>query len=323
MTKFDCETTVGSTTVIAQGALAGLGDATGVDEFCDWFTLRLRRTKGFDPSPNTLNVKRSRARSLLRWSEAGTVTQLAPLLADREQTAALVDFIHARMGVASTAQVVQVLKQLGEFCVALGLIDAHAVRAEDRPSHIPLPAIVTYTAEEVEAFVSAARGVSLRWWAFLATLADTGRRVGEVLSLQWSCLHLDGEAPYFDLPHTKNRRQAFVPLSQRLRTQVFVPEVVHRLRVVNETGRTRSKSQTVFPFPWSYMTAYDRFGDFCDRTGLPNRGFHCFRHTKATEMLTRGVPIQAVSALLGHSSVATTDRVYNHATALNFAHYLE
>ena len=96
-----------------------------------------------------------------------------------------------------------------------------------------------------------------------------------------------------------------------------------RLRGENETGRTRNRSQAVYVFPWSYQNAYDRFGDYCTRTGLPNRGFHCFRHTKATELLARGVPIQAVSALLGHASLATTDRRYHHATTLDYAGYLD
>lgn len=61
----------------------------------------------------------------------------------------------------------------------------------------------------------------------------------------------------------------------------------------------------------------------CARVDVPYLGFHCFRHTHATEMLARGVPMHVVSALLGHASVRTTDSVYNHTTALTFARYLE
>ena len=223
--------------------------------------------------------------SLLRWAEVPSITELAPLLADRAEVSRLVEFLWARSGPATVAQVVQVLKQLGEYCVACGLIEAHTVSEDDKPGRIPLPAIVTYSDREVVAFVGAARGVSLRWWAFLATLADTGRRVGEVLSLRWDWLRLEADPAYFELPHTKNRRQAYVPLSTRLRTEVYIPSVMDRLRLVNETGRQRNRPQEEFVFPWTYQNVYDRFGDFCDRTGLPNRGFHCFRHTKATAML--------------------------------------
>jgi integrase/recombinase XerD len=42
---------------------------------------------------------------------------------------------------------------------------------------------------------------------------------------------------------------------------------------------------------------------------------HWFRHSAATRWLRDGVPIEVVSALLGHSSVAVTSSVYGHLTA--------
>jgi integrase len=66
-----------------------------------------------------------------------------------------------------------------------------------------------------------------------------------------------------------------------------------------------------------------RFSRFAERAGLPDRGFHCFRHTVITERLARGVPLQAVSRLAGHSSVAVTDSRYNHADALAYSKYIE
>src|SRR5689334_11584890 len=97
--------------------VASAGTTDGVDGFCAWFVARMRRTRGHEPSPVTLKVKRSRARSLLRWAEVPSVSALAATLADRGETVRLVNFIHERMGPASVAQVVQVLKQLGEYCV--------------------------------------------------------------------------------------------------------------------------------------------------------------------------------------------------------------
>jgi integrase len=57
--------------------------------------------------------------------------------------------------------------------------------------------------------------------------------------------------------------------------------------------------------------------------GVPDRGFHNFRHTRAPALLAKGVPIHAVSSLIGHASVSTTDRIYNHANALAHAQWLE
>ena len=42
---------------------------------------------------------------------------------------------------------------------------------------------------------------------------------------------------------------------------------------------------------------------------------HWWRHSAATRWLRDGVPIEVVSTLLGHSSVAVTSSVYGHLTA--------
>jgi integrase len=44
----------------------------------------------------------------------------------------------------------------------------------------------------------------------------------------------------------------------------------------------------------------------CKQAGLRNIGWHTIRHTFASQLAIRGVPLNAVQALLGHSSVVTT-----------------
>lgn len=61
----------------------------------------------------------------------------------------------------------------------------------------------------------------------------------------------------------------------------------------------------------------------CQVSGVEHRGFHCLRHTKATQMLAQGVPLAAVSSLLGHASVATTDRIYSRAHSLDYVRSLD
>jgi integrase len=40
---------------------------------------------------------------------------------------------------------------------------------------------------------------------------------------------------------------------------------------------------------------------------------HTLRHTHASNLLSQGVPVSAVSARLGHSDQTTTMRIYSHA----------
>ena len=48
------------------------------------------------------------------------------------------------------------------------------------------------------------------------------------------------------------------------------------------------------------------------RARLPHARVHDLRHTAATLMLSRGVPIKVVSEMLGHADVNTTLSIYAH-----------
>ena len=39
---------------------------------------------------------------------------------------------------------------------------------------------------------------------------------------------------------------------------------------------------------------------------------HMFRHNFATELLSKGVPLETVAIILGHSSPAITNKYYSH-----------
>jgi len=48
------------------------------------------------------------------------------------------------------------------------------------------------------------------------------------------------------------------------------------------------------------------------KAGLPYIRFHDLRHTAATLLLGRGVPVKVVSELLGHANVSITLNMYGH-----------
>lgn len=49
------------------------------------------------------------------------------------------------------------------------------------------------------------------------------------------------------------------------------------------------------------------------KAGIPDASFHTLRHTHASHLLSRGVPLAAVSARLGHADPSITARIYSHA----------
>ncbi|WP_369134800.1 tyrosine-type recombinase/integrase [Modestobacter sp. I12A-02662] len=46
------------------------------------------------------------------------------------------------------------------------------------------------------------------------------------------------------------------------------------------------------------------------QAGIPHAGLHTLRHSAASVMLTSGVPLEVVSEILGHSSIAITGDVH-------------
>jgi integrase len=53
---------------------------------------------------------------------------------------------------------------------------------------------------------------------------------------------------------------------------------------------------------------------WCEAAGVGGRRFHASRHTAATLLLDRGVPLEVVSAVLGHAGLAITADVYAAVT---------
>lgn len=285
-----------------------------------WYNHKRLTTAGRPASRHTLRTK---AVHLARSANAvGAVDEVSfsEALADRRRVNTLLGTLAASMTPGAMRQTVYALIDFGRYAVEMGYVPSVALTHADVPPKNPRKPISVYSPEEMAAFVSAARGKGLRWYAFMAFLADTGRRVGEALALEWTWLRLDQRPPYFQLPTTKNGEPQYIPLTRRLATEVFTPENIERLKQDNKKGRLAfRRDPEVYVFPWSYGTAYNDFAYFCKQAGLPNRGFHNFRHTVITHRLASGMPLQAVSKLAGHSTPAITSKMYDHTNALMFA----
>ena len=289
-------------------------------DFIDFYTAKMLRKNGRKPAPLTLKGKASSLRVCASITHAETCAALCAHMQGREAAGQVLDVLSARMTPGAMQKVVYALLDLADFARAKGW-PVPAVTRADLPGSNPQKPIVVYTELEVATVLAHAKVLhGLRWELFLETLIGTGRRVGEVLGLEWSWLRLDAKPPHFHLPNTKNVRQAYVPLSSAL-VKAWGSEGVAGLHTPQ--GRQFGRSPDVYPFPWTYSCVQDMFTRYCKRIDVESRGFHNFRHTKATEMLTKGVPIQAVASLLGHANVATTDRLYNHTDALSYAQYVE
>ena len=76
--------------------------------------------------------------------------------------------------------------------------------------------------------------------------------------------------------------------------------------------------------PWRPDSVTHWFKKYVRRAGLPGHyALHSCRHTYTTYHRSKGVPQDVIQRLLGHSSVQTTGRHYDHSTALFFRQYAD
>jgi site-specific recombinase XerD len=110
---------------------------------------------------------------------------------------------------------------------------------------------------------------------------------------------------------------------RRVKTGVAVmlplqPQIAHYLRHMMESSNDRYFFWSGKGLPKSAVADWQRalrrlfeLADLKHADGTPKRCHpHMFRHTFSIEMLVRGVPIEDVARLLGHSSVRTTEKYY-------------
>jgi integrase len=167
--------------------------------------------------------------------------------------------------------------------------------------------------EQARRLLEAARGDAL--YAFYVLAVTTGMRNGELLGLQWKDVDLDAGT-------LQVRRSVWGGV-------VSPPKTAAGNRTIRLTGLAVAAlkehrlaaakqriSEWVFPSrtgtPLSVHNVHNRsWKPLLKRAGLPaSTRMHDLRHTCATLLLSRGVPVKVVSEMLGHGDVAITLTVY-------------
>lgn len=135
---------------------------------------------------------------------------------------------------------------------------------------------------------------------FLTVALATGARRGDVLSMKWANISFEREAWF--VPDPKNEQPYEIVLTAA------------PLRALERRFTERNGSEFVF----ASNSASGHVGDFKrswaafrKRCGLKNFRIHDLRHTAASYALMGGASLRTVGELLGHKSLASTNR-YTH-----------
>jgi integrase len=162
------------------------------------------------------------------------------------------------------------------------------------------------------------------------TAAETGCRLAETLGLAWGNVNFEDQTVEFT--HQLDRKGKRVPLKTKRSRRVLevTPELISRLREHKIATAHSAPHELVFTTRTGSGHDHRNIGGRVlaravkradlgaveDRHGAivqPAPTFHDLRHSHASALIAQGWDIEEVSARLGHSSIATTQRIYVHA----------
>lgn len=146
------------------------------------------------------------------------------------------------------------------------------------------------------------------WWTFILLALRTGLRLGELRALRWD--DVDLVAGRLLVRHSAWKQIIGTPKSNRKRELPLSDEAVAALKAhrhlrgqfvfCREDGRMLTKEECKHPLRRAYT-----------RAGLRAIGWHVLRHTFASHLAMKSVPMKAIQELMGHATMEMTMR-YSH-----------
>ncbi|MDZ4328227.1 MAG: site-specific integrase [Pseudomonas sp.] len=131
---------------------------------------------------------------------------------------------------------------------------------------------------------------------------NTGLRRGELLSLRWADVDLDGKLLTVRAEQAKSGRQRHVPLNAEAHA------------VLHSWKQQGNGDAQIFQ-PVDVKTAWN---SLMRKAGVADFRFHDLRHTFASKLVTKGVDLNTVRELLGHGDIKMTLR-YAHLAPAHIA----
>ncbi len=131
---------------------------------------------------------------------------------------------------------------------------------------------------------------------------NTGMRLGKILNLRWDQIDMDYQTIKVD--NTKNGRSRTIPVNDTLHKEI------DKLK-----NRKNNKPFVFFNEDTGkpLTTVKTAFKAACRRAGIEGLRMHDLRHTFGSRLIQRGADIETVRSLMGHNSIAITQR-YLHST---------
>lgn len=200
-----------------------------------------------------------------------------------------------------------VLRSMLTQAVEWGYCETSPMAAVDA-LEVPEQPFRFWDADQADAFLGGLLAAEPQWFPLFLTALRTGMRQGELLALTWGDLDFTRREIHVRQSFTEGRTGT--PKNGKTRRIPMSNDVARVLR-----DHRHLRSDLVFCRDdgtnlsanclWKPMLRGTR------RAGLPKIAFHDLRHSFASQLVMKGVPLKAVQEYLGHQNIETTMR-YAH-----------
>lgn len=227
----------------------------------------------------------------------------------------------------ATASQSQALVAVRSFLFWAAALDGVKFRMEQLnglmkvPSSTVLNPYQVLTPTEIGRFLDAARASGQRDFAIALVSLGAGLRVSEVTHLSCKDLKEDADGgAYLHVRRGKGRKDRLVPIHEEVAQAIHTYLLSTKRKVGDDSTLflaedTRADSRDSKPMTTRAVGYLVK--KFCEAASVAKRiSPHSLRHTYAIACLRNGKDLVAVSKLLGHSMLATTQRYVNHLEIL-------
>jgi integrase len=176
---------------------------------------------------------------------------------------------------------------------------------------IERPEIVWWELEQYSRILAAAKAEDPMWYAAVCLAGEAGLRIGEVRALKWErdidliagTVTVNEQTRKGITGTPKGRTRRTIPMTATLMEAIKGLSVVRRGYVVrNDDGTPTRDGQDTHAIL-----------RICRKAGLPERAWHCLRHTFGTHSALFGVNPWRLQAWMGHKNIEETMR-YVHVS---------
>lgn len=209
------------------------------------------------------------------------------------------------------------IRRIFEAALEEGLISRNP--ANGISIKVPPPKKLVLNTKEVDSLLTEGKEVNHPFYFHWAMALLTGMRNGELYSLRWK--HVDEVSGLISinsqwtnkdgLHSTKSNKDRVFPISKELQKLLLelknLGPFTEELKSLN--GNDGIFTDFVMPrsSEWKHGEQARVLKKFCNQIGITEIKFHDLRATFITNMLTQGVSLPKVMALVGHSRTSTTD----------------